>query len=206
LSPQPQKDQVGNVIYSDKDKEKLQEQFQQYGLGKEDWQFIISNVAMQYQQMAVPIRELQLFEGIRENTIGICNTYNFPLVLLNYLEGATFSNVSEFKKSLYQDNIIPEARAFIGELNNFLGLPEQKLLLSPTYEHVPILQEDALKEAEKDQMTIDTIINIQNQIYEGKINIEQGISQMRIVLGYSEEEAMQLLNTNSNANTNADTE
>lgn len=207
LSPQPTKDVTGIAsVYTDTEKKKLQKQFENYGLGEEDWQFIISNVAMQYQQMAVPVRELQLFEGIESNTIGICNTYNFPIVLLNYLRGATFSNVNEFKKSLYQDSIIPEAESFIGELNNFLKLPEQGLLLKASYDHVPILQEDAKKEAEKDKITVDTIAVIQNEIFENKITIEQGIAKLKIILGFSEEEAIQLLNSNSNANTSAQSE
>lgn len=203
LSPEPVKDQVATTIYTDKDKAKLQEQFQQYGLGEEDWQFIISNVAMKYQQMAVPVRELQLFEGIENSMIAICNTYNFPIVLLNYLKGATFSNVNELKKSLYQDNIIPEANAFMNELSNFLELPKQGLVLKPDFSHIPILQDDAKVEAEKDEIVIKSIALIQQQIFEGKLNYEQGLSQLQMILGFSEIESIKLIN---NINVNSDIE
>ena len=73
----------------------------------------------------------------------------------------------------------------------------------PDYSHVPILQEDALKEAQRDKLTITAIEIIQNQIFEGKISIKQGIAQLNIILGFSEEEAIKILS--SNANTNTDT-
>jgi HK97 family phage portal protein len=206
LSPKAVKDQVGTSIYTDRDKQKLQDQFDKYGLGKEDWQVIISNVGMDWQQMALPIKDLQLFEGIQSSMIAICNTYNFPILLLNYLQGATFSNVNELKKSLYQDNIIPEASAFVNQLSNFLELPERGLLLKPDFSHIPVLQEDAKVEAEKDKITIDTILSIQTAIWEGKLTIDEGRNILTNVLSFSEQEVEGMLvdsrNMQNNGNTN----
>jgi hypothetical protein len=55
-----------------------------------------------------------------------------------------------------------------------------------------------LKEAEKDKVTVDTIAVIQDEIFNSKITIEQGISKLKIILGFSEDEATQLLSENNN--------
>jgi hypothetical protein len=164
-----------------------------YGLGEEQWQYIISNVEMTWQPMTLPITDLMLFEGIQNSMIAICNTLNFPITLLNYLQGATFSNVQELKKSLYQDNIIPEANSFISELSNFLGLPEKNMILKADFSHIPVLQADAKLEAEKDKITVDTILQIQTAIFEGKTTIEAGSQMLENILSFSDEEVQGML-------------
>ena len=187
LTPENSKDAIGSLTLTPEDKEELQKQFESYGLGKTDWQYIISNVQMRWQPMSIPIRELQLYEGVENNMIAICNTLNFPISLLNYLKGATYSNVNELKKSLYQDNIIPEANSFVSELGNFLGLPEKNLVLKADFSHIPVLQADAKLEAEKDQITVNTILKIQTAIKEGILNIENAQSILSNILSFSDE-------------------
>jgi len=187
LTPKNNKDAVGAVTMTNDQKTALQEQFQMYGLGEEQWQYIISNVELTWQPMSLPIRELMLFEGIQNSMIAICNTLNFPILLLNYLQGATFSNVKELKKSLYQDNIIPEANAFVSELSSFLGLPEKNLILKPDFSHVPVLQADAKIEAEKDKITVDTILQVQSAIINGTLTFAGGSSILSNILDFSDE-------------------
>lgn len=193
LSPKNNKDSIGAITLTEGDKQNLQDQFSKYGLGTEDWQYIISNVEMLWQTMSVPIRELMLFEGIENSMTAICNTYNFPKLLLNYLQGSTFSNLNELKKSLYQDNIIPEAESFVEQLNDFLGLRKQNLLLKPDYSHVPILQEDAKTEAEKDEIIVNIIRGLQEDISRGIMTVEQGRSILSSQLSISEEVSQEIL-------------
>jgi phage portal protein BeeE len=174
LSPKNSKDQVGAVMLTNDQKIELQKQFSMYGLGTDDWQYIITNVEVLWQQMSVPIKELMLFEGIENSMTAICNTYNFPKLLLNYLQGSTFSNLNELKKSLYQDNIIPEGKAFVQQLNSFLGLREQNLLLEADFSHVPILQDDSKVEAEKDEIVVGIIRGLQEDISRGIMTVDQG--------------------------------
>jgi len=206
LTPKNNKDSIGTISMSKEEKTALQEQFQMYGLGEEQWQYIISNVEMTWQPMTVPIRELMLFEGIQNSMIAICNTLNFPIVLLNYLQGGTFNNVQELKKSLYQDSTIPSGNAFASELTSFLGLPEQNLKLKADYSHVPVLQADAKMEAEKDKITVDTLLTLQTAIFEGKTTIEAASSILANILDFSDEMIKGMLvntrNTQQDENTN----
>jgi phage portal protein BeeE len=195
LSPSGSKDAVGMTqVLTAKDKKELQEQFQQYGLGQEQWQYIISNTSLQWQAMSVNIRDLMLFEGIENSVLAICNALNFPIILLNYLKGATYSNVEELKKSFYQDNIIPEGESFIAGLSNLLKLSDQKLFLEVDYSHIPCLQVDAKHEAEKDAQTVTTILQLQQAITNGSLTIEGAKAIMKIVLEFSEEDINQILN------------
>lgn len=171
----------------------LQDQFSQYGLDAEQWQIIISNVEMLWQQMSLPIKELMLFEGIENSQIAICNALNFPIILLNYLKGATFSNVNELKKALYQDNIIPEGESFMSALNDFLNLPSQNLLLEADFSHVQILQADAKYEVEKDNITVDIIRKLQADIQGGITTIEAASAILKIILSMPDDEINQML-------------
>lgn len=187
LTPKNNKDSVGAITLTGTQKEEIQKQFQEYGLGEDQWQYIITNVEMSWQPMSLPIKELQLFEGIQNSMIAICNTLNFPILLLNYLQGATFSNLQELKKSLYQDNIIPEANSFASELSNFLGLPEQNLILKADFSHIPILQADAKLEAEKDKITVDTILKLQAAVMKGTMSIDSASAILSNILSFSPE-------------------
>ena len=197
LSPKNAKDAIGPVTLTDTQKEILQKQFAQYGLSREDWQYIITNVEMTWTPMSLPIAELQLFEGIENSMIAICNTLNFPIVLLNYLKGSTFNNVNELKKSLYQDNIIPEANSFASELSTFLKLPEQNLVLKADFSHIPILQEDALAEAEKDQVIVETVLKLQESIRTNITTFEAAKAILLNTTRLTEEQVNKMLVNNS---------
>jgi phage portal protein BeeE len=197
LSPKNSKDATGlKSVFTDEQKKEVQDQFQMYGLGEDQWQYIITNIEMSWQAMSVPIKELMLFEGIENSMVSICNTYNFPILLMNYLKGSTFSNLNESKKSLYQDNIIPEGNAFMSELNSFLELDKEGLKLEADFSHIPILQADLSVEAEKDSKTISTINVIQTEIFEGKISYEAGKNKLIIILGFTDEQADAMLTDN----------
>ena len=72
-------------------------------------------------------------------------------------------------------------------MNDFLGLREQNLILTADYSHVPILQDDEKTEAEKDKITIDTILQIQNAITSGAVSLEAGNAMLSGVLSLPNE-------------------
>ncbi len=193
---------VDSVVMEPDERQRLQDEIQLYGLGRDQFQILIAKQEMVWQQMSLPLKDLLLFEGIQENFIAICNAFNFPILLLNYLAGATYSNVNEIKKSLYQDNIIPEAESFVSEFNSFLGLPEQNLILRPDFSHVPILQADSKTEAEKDAITVDTIRGINSDIFEGKLTNDAGINILADILSIPPESAGTYLIDSPNNNNN----
>lgn len=135
----------GFVPMLPKDRDELQAQFQQYGISRDKFQVIISPATMQWQQMSFPTKDLMLFEEIEDDVRQIADNYNYPMFLLGFKSGTTFSNVKEAKLSLYQDAVIPENEQWIDALNSFLGLDRFKI--AAFYDHLAIFQEDEQSKA-----------------------------------------------------------
>lgn len=144
------KDESGTVSLTSNEKDDLQKEFLKYGLMKDQYQVIISNAAIKWQQMGYPTRDLMLFEEIEDSTMRICDAYGYPYRLLssdknNSLGG---SDLKEYKKLLYQDMIIPDAEIIADDFNLLFGLNDLPERIEIDYAHIAIMQEDKQKEAQ----------------------------------------------------------
>jgi hypothetical protein len=83
-----------------------------------------------------------LFEEKEGSTMEICDAYGYPYRLLSQEKSASYNDVREFKKALYQDTIIPEANSFYEQLNDFFALESLNLVLKKDYSGESIMQED----------------------------------------------------------------
>lgn len=154
LSTSPNsKDAFGPIAITETEKKQLQQDFEQYGLKSSQWQFIITNAALQWQQMALPVRDLMLFETIADATRQICDVYGYCYELLSKEKGETFSNKREAKASLYQDTIIPEAQADFEVYNNYFGLTDTPIRMLYDYSHVEVLQKSEQEAAQVRETT-----------------------------------------------------
>lgn len=142
------RDAAGAVPLKENEKLEVQEDFRKYGLGKDQYQVIITNANLKWQPMTFPTRDLMLFEEIEDDVRQIADNYDYPMYLLGFKAGSTFSNVGEAKKSLYQDTIIPEAEGWAEVLTSFFELEESGLKLSVFYDHLDIFQESEKERAE----------------------------------------------------------
>jgi hypothetical protein len=138
----PDNDSDGTIPLSPKDKEDLQYDFSKYGIRQQQWQVIISNAALKWQQMGYATKDLMLFEEIEDDIMRLCDAYNYPYRLLSSEKSASYNDVKEFKKFLYQDAIIPEANSFYEQINQFFGLEALNLILKKDFSDVAILQDD----------------------------------------------------------------
>ena len=140
------KDGIGaSIPLMEKDKEDLQNQYKKYGLTKNKWHVMITNQSLKWQQMAVDISRMKLFEEVKEDTIKICDAYGVPYELLGSDKGVTFANKEEAEKQFYQDKIIPEANERTQALNRYFETEGQSWEIISTFEHLPIFG-DNLKE------------------------------------------------------------
>ena len=138
----PDNDSDGTIPLNPKDKEDLQYDFSKYGIRQQQWQVIISNAALKWQQMGYATKDLMLFEEIEDDIMRLCDAYNYPYRLLSSEKSASYNDVKEFKKFLYQDAIIPEANSFYEQINQFFGLEALNLILKKDFSDVAILQDD----------------------------------------------------------------
>ncbi|KAF0193546.1 MAG: Phage portal protein, partial [Bacteroidetes bacterium] len=142
------RDAAGSVPLKKEDKEDVQEEFKKYGLGKDQYQVIITNANLKWQPMTFPTRELMLFEEIEDDVRQIADNFDYPMYLLGFKAGTTFSNVGEAKKSLYQDAIIPEAEGWAEAFTTFFDGEKNKIQISVSYDHLEVLQQGEKEKAD----------------------------------------------------------
>ncbi|MFA5768617.1 MAG: phage portal protein [Bacteroidales bacterium] len=138
-------DAVSRVLMDPKEKAQIQRDFNTYGVSKDKYQVVITSQALKWNPMTFPTKDLMLFEEIDDDVRQIADNYNYPMHLLGFKAGTTFSNVEEAKKSLYQDATIPESRRWCGALSRFLNLESIQIVAS--FNHLPVFQDDEVARA-----------------------------------------------------------
>lgn len=141
------KDAAGPSVILPEEREQLQEDFQRYGLSEENWQIIITSATLSWQQIALPIRELMLFETIQDGTMQCCSVYNYPYELMPAVKGVTFNNKKEANKVFYQGAVIPENDSDMETYNAYFGLAEKGIRFDMDFSATPALQEDEAQKA-----------------------------------------------------------
>lgn len=132
---------TGTLPINPKDQEQLQADFKtKYGLSKQKWQLIITNMALRWQSMATDTGKLKLFEEVDSDYRTIAAAYSFPPELLQPKSGTSLNQESkdESLRQLYQDATIPEADEFLQGLTNFLQL--ENVFFKADFSHIPVLQ------------------------------------------------------------------
>jgi HK97 family phage portal protein len=139
------RDVSGNIPLTPEEKERIREEYERkYGLSTKQAKIIISDNDLGWQPMSFNVRELMLFEGIKQNIESISDAYNYPFELLANQRGTTFANRSEATKFLYQTNIIPAANLYAQKFTRFFGLEGAKI-------DIDFSNVESLKEAEKEK-------------------------------------------------------
>ena len=147
------KDGIGGVAPLDvKEKAKVQQEFSKYGLTKSQWQVIITNLSLNWQQMAIDVDKLRLFEETKEDTLKLCDAYGLPPEMLSVSNGVTFANKREAQVQFYRDTVIPETGARIAGINK-KWFADKEYELAATFEHLPIFSEE-LKDRARSLMLV----------------------------------------------------
>jgi hypothetical protein len=89
------RDAAGSKPLKEGEKKEVQEDFQKYGLGKDQYQVIITNANLKWQPMTFSTKDLMLMEELEDSTRAIADNLDYPMYLLGFKEGSTFSNVGE---------------------------------------------------------------------------------------------------------------
>ena len=93
------KDSIGTTPLLPGEKEDLQEDFKKYGVTRGQLQVIISNAGLKWQSMTFPTKDLMLFEEIEDDVRQIADNYDYPMHLLGFKGGTTFSNMNEIGRA-----------------------------------------------------------------------------------------------------------
>lgn len=144
------KDSVGAIPMDEEEKVNLQKDFKRYGLTGQQFQVIITNANLKWQQMSVPVKDLQLLEGIDAYIKEIARAYGYPSELLS-LSDVPYLNRKYCKKELYSDTIIPEGNSRMEQFTNGLIDPEKKIKIQYNFDSIDVLQEEKLLEFQAQQ-------------------------------------------------------
>lgn len=155
----------GPMPLPENEKENIQNDFRRYGLKQHQWQIIITSAAMKWQQMGYPTKDLMLFEEVEGSTMAICDGFGYPYRLMGAEKSASYNDVSQFKKMLYQDAIIPESESIYEQWDQFFNTEKYNLHLNKDYSHVAVLQEDQVQAANARKARNDALlIEYQNDL------------------------------------------
>ncbi len=173
-------DQGGAIGLTPTQKKELQDDFKRYGLTKDQWQVIITNAQLEWQQMAMPVKDLMLLETLAASTQQLCDTYGYPFELVGNIKGVTFANKQQAKVMLYQDTIKPEGDADFEVYNQYFGLLDKDsdtaIEMYYSFDHVEALQQSAKDKAVADKTAAEA----------AKTKYESGaitLNRMREMLG-----------------------
>ena len=143
-------DDSGPLPLTPQEQQQLEEQYgSDYGIGKNQRKIQISKVPLKVSHTTPPVKDMMVFEEVTEDARAIMHQYGVSPYLFD--AKATYDNVREGKKATYQDTIIPYAndlaRAFTSDWQQRGWLKDGQSFVID-YSHLPILQEDKLKQSQ----------------------------------------------------------
>lgn len=144
IGPDPggNKDSAGIVPYSKPQRRELQNALDQYGLGWDQYQYVISRKPMRWNPMSFNVKDLDTTGTIVKSEKAICHKLGLPYVL--YEEGEnTYANDSDNAlATCFQTEVIPDASRDCREYEKFFKAVENNGCINICYDHIGALQED----------------------------------------------------------------
>ena len=117
--------------------------YNKFGLSSNQHQLLITSSPLKYQQMVMPIKDLQLNENNMADYRSVCRSLNFPSYILGDTAGSTYSNMKEAVSWLWEDNLIPQVDDFFSDFSNFITkFWGENLVVVPDYSNVSAIQKD----------------------------------------------------------------
>jgi HK97 family phage portal protein len=105
----------------DEQRAQLQRWFDQNRKGADNYKSaLITTAKMGWTPFGMSPVDLEIIEARKMATRDICNVYRYPSALMNDPETKTNTNVSEARKQLYQEAVVPELEMLYSSLNKFI--------------------------------------------------------------------------------------
>lgn len=166
-------DGIGSTMPIDEgEKANLQNEYRNYGISGDQWQIIITNMNLKWQQMAIDFDKLKLFEEVKEDAIKVAEAFNYPPELLGKDGSPNLfgENKSASERAWYENSIIPEAQERIDALNKAFGTESKTFEIVGKFDHLPMFQDDLKAKA----ATMTLVTNSLSKMYQdGAITLEQ---------------------------------
>lgn len=103
-----QSDSGSYVPIEEKEKKNVRDSIRQtFGLTKGRNIVGFTNANLKFESASLPIKDMELSQGIKDDKITLCDAFSFPILLLNEVEGSTFANMDTAERLLYTNKTIP---------------------------------------------------------------------------------------------------
>lgn len=142
------KDIDGHIPLPNGEKQSVQRDFSRYGIVGQEFQVIITEANLSYQQIGSPMADLQLPETISNSVDMLCDAYGYYPELLARSKGVTFDNKEKAEKMLYNATIIPESESRIEQFSNAIMGQDNNIEYRASFAHIPALQAEVLQTAQ----------------------------------------------------------
>jgi len=150
------------------EKETVQKELAKYGVMKNQYKYIMTNLALKWTQITTDLDKLRVFEEVEEDFKQICSTLGVPFEL--FLQSPSYENKEKAELQLYQDTVIPTTQERVKALNDYLGTESKSWEIVGSFDHLPIFQEDLKERSE----ALNTLVNALNvMLTDGAITIQQ---------------------------------
>ncbi len=122
---------------------------------------VAKNVDVNYTRIGLSPVDLNLIVDKRATLRDFCNIYNISSIIFNDNENSTYNNMSEAKKSAYNDAVIPTLNRYISKLSAWLAASYgDDLRIIADTSGIPELQTNKKEQAERLALLVDRgIIN-----------------------------------------------
>lgn len=120
----------------------------------------VINFDMEWRAMGMSPADMEWINAKNTTSRDICLAFGYPALLLGMPEGATFSNVSEAKLSLYEDTIVPLMQDILSELSHYLSIKTKtEINIVPDLDQVSALspRRETIRKNARDDMTAGVI-------------------------------------------------
>jgi len=144
-----------------------QEYYNSFGLGADQNKVMITNEAVDYIQMGLPISELQINETNLSSFEAVGVALNFNISLLKNTGASTRDNILLFEKQLWSNCLVPELNDFYVDLTNSLKyFWKEDFTIEPDFSSVESLRKDSKLLAETHKIQLESGQKTPNQIIE----------------------------------------
>lgn len=135
------KDAGGSVALTGDEKEDIRKEYENtYGLSREKSTVAILQDDVDFIKTSMSIQELQPFEETLMDAVSIAGAFSIPPQLIPRKDNSTYDNQAASERGVYNNIVIPEAKAFMKDLTHFLELDKSNLYLDVDYSDVDALQ------------------------------------------------------------------
>lgn len=136
------KDVDGSVALTQKEKEKMRDEFYStYGLHGDKSPVAIIEKPVDYIPIGMNIADLEPFKECLNDAAAIAGAYGVDSNLIPREDNPTYSNLNTAEVNVYNSVVLPEVNSWLEGFSKFLGLTDSGYYLDAVWDNVAILQD-----------------------------------------------------------------